>query len=110
MPLLFSYGTLQHDEVQISTFGTTITGLGDELPGFAPSRASIDEAHVAARISSTYHANVVRTDTPDSLVSGTALEISDDELLAADRYEAIAGYKRIEVRLASRRKAWVYVD
>ena len=43
-------------------------------------------------------------------MSGTAFEITDAELAAADQYEKIAAYKRIVVMLASGEQAWVYVD
>jgi hypothetical protein len=39
MPLLFSYGTLQEQAVQQSTFGRLLKGQEDELPGFELSRA-----------------------------------------------------------------------
>ncbi len=34
MPLLFSYGTLQQEDVQLSTFGRLLQGQRDELLGF----------------------------------------------------------------------------
>jgi hypothetical protein len=37
MPLLFSYGTLQQEDVQLSTFGRLLHGQRDELPGFEQS-------------------------------------------------------------------------
>jgi hypothetical protein len=37
MPLLFSYGTLQQEDVQWSTFGRLLEGQRDELPGFERS-------------------------------------------------------------------------
>jgi len=37
MPLLFSYGTLQQESVQRSTFGRLLDGPKDELPRFEPS-------------------------------------------------------------------------
>jgi gamma-glutamylcyclotransferase (GGCT)/AIG2-like uncharacterized protein YtfP len=42
-------------------------------------------------------------------VSGTAFEVSEAELAAADEYEKQAAYVRIEVTLASGAQAWVYV-
>jgi hypothetical protein len=47
MPLLFSYGTLQQEDVQWSTFGRLLEGEPDELPGFALSRWSAGAASVA---------------------------------------------------------------
>lgn len=35
MPLLFSYGSLQKGDVQLSTLGRRLSGHGDALPAFA---------------------------------------------------------------------------
>jgi len=37
------------------------------------------------------------------------LEITEQELLAADGYEAPAAYRRVQVRLRSGDQAWMYV-
>jgi len=97
MALLFSYGTLQQENVQMSTFGRLLQGQSDELPGFEPSLVR-------------HHANVTFNGRHDSRVSGTVFEVTDAELAAADQYEQAAGYKRIAATLASGKKAWVYVD
>jgi len=97
MPLLFSYGTLQQEDVQWSTFGRLLEGQRDELPGFELSE------------SVTGHANVF-SGRADSRVAGTVFEITDAELAAADEYERRAKYSRIAATLASGKQAWVYVD
>ncbi|CAN5815417.1 hypothetical protein BH18ACI5_BH18ACI5_11250 [soil metagenome] len=43
MPLLFSYGTLQQDSVQLSTFGRRLQGAPDELIGFELSLFNVDD-------------------------------------------------------------------
>ena len=43
MPQLFSYGTLQQEDVQLSTFGRLLQGRRDELPGFEPSLVRIED-------------------------------------------------------------------
>ncbi len=43
MPLLFSYGTLQQENVQRSTFGRVIQGQRDELVGFEQSSIRIED-------------------------------------------------------------------
>ena len=98
MPLLFSYGTLQQEDVQWSTFGRLLEGRRDELPGFEPT------------VSVTQHANVISSGRPDSRVTGIVFEVTDAELAAADEYEQRAQYTRIAVTLASGKEAWVYVD
>ena len=109
MPLLFSYGTLQEAQVQLSTFGRRLEEQPDELPGFQPSLVAIDDPNLAAAIGRTHHANVVFTGRSESRVSGTTFDITDAELEAADRYEQAAAYTRVSVALASGRQAWVYV-
>jgi Gamma-glutamyl cyclotransferase, AIG2-like len=110
MPLLFSYGSLQREDVQVSTFARRLKGEKAELRGFERSIVKITDPTRAAVHGSTHHANVIPTDRNDSAVDGTALEVTDDELANADRYEALDGYKRIPVVLASGRDAWVYVE
>lgn len=94
MPLLFSYGTLQQEDVQRATFGRLLNGEPDQLPGFALSQHLI-------------YANVIPSES--SHVAGTVYELTDADLEAADRFEEDAAYRRIEVDLASGKRAWVYV-
>jgi gamma-glutamylcyclotransferase (GGCT)/AIG2-like uncharacterized protein YtfP len=110
MPLLFSYGTLQQDDVQLSTFGRLLHGQRDELPRFEPSLVKIEDSQVVATSGKTHHANVTFNGRNDSRVSGTVFEVTDAELAAADRYEQLAAYKRVAAMLASGKLAWVYVD
>ena len=109
MPLLFSYGTLQQESVQLSTFGRLLQGKKDELPGFEQSLVKIAGPGVAAGGDKTHHLNVTRNGRNDSRVGGTVFEVTDAELVAADRYEQSAAYKRVTARLASGKQAWVFV-
>lgn len=109
MPLLFSYGTLQQNDVQRSTFGRPLTGHADALVGFEPALVRIEDRAVAASAGRTHHANAAFTGNRDHRVSGTAFEVTDAELAAADEYERAAAYIRIEMTLASGVRAWVYV-
>ena len=110
MPLLFSYGTLQQENVQRSTFGRLLQGQGDELPGFEQSLVRIEDPQVVAASGKTHYSNVTFNGRNDSRVSGTVFEITDAELAAADQYEQLAAYKRVAAMLASGKQAWVYVD
>jgi hypothetical protein len=58
MPLLFSYGTLQQEDVQLATFGRRLAGTRDELLGFEPATVKIDDAATVRAIGRTEHANV----------------------------------------------------
>ena len=110
MPLLFSYGTLQHENVQLSTFGRLLQGQSDELLGFEQSLVRIEDPQVVATSGKTHYANATFSGRNDTRVSGTVFDITDAELAAADQYERIAAYKRVAAMLASGKQAWVYVD
>jgi hypothetical protein len=107
--LLFSYGTLQHEDVQVSTFGRKLAGEKDLLLGYEPSLVKIPDPQVAARLGRTHHDNVTPTGDDWSSVQGTVFEVTDDELARADRFEAEFAYQRINGALASGKEAWVYV-
>jgi hypothetical protein len=105
MPRLFSYGTLQQEDVQLSTFGRSLSGESDELNGFELSSVAIEDPQAGT----THYANVRYNGRNDSRVQGTLFELTDTELTAADAYEQDASYIRISAVLASGRQAWVYV-
>jgi gamma-glutamylcyclotransferase (GGCT)/AIG2-like uncharacterized protein YtfP len=109
MPLLFSYGTLQQENVQLSTLGRRLDGRRDELPGYEPSSVRIEDPQVAATIGKTHHANVTFNGNENSRVPGMVFELTDAELSRVDEYEAAFSYKRVAAALASGRQAWVYV-
>ena len=107
--LLFSYGTLQLEPVQLANFGRRLTGTKDALPGFEPALIEIsDEATV--RLSGKSRHTIARyTGRATDSIAGTAFEVTADELLAADKYE-VAEYIRVAVVLESGRRVWAYVD
>jgi hypothetical protein len=109
MPLLFSHGPLQQEEVQRSVFGRLLGGSRDELVGFEVSPVPIEDPRVVGASGRTSHeAGVTFTGRGGSRVSGTLLEVTDAELAAADRAEAAGGVRRVSVTLASEKSAWVY--
>jgi hypothetical protein len=109
MPFLFSYGTLQQEDVQLSTFGRRLAGWPDQLENFEQSLVLIEDEDVIAKSGKTQHPIVKFTGLRSDRIDGTVFEITDVELAAADEYE-VAAYKRIAVVLASGLDAWVYVD
>lgn len=109
MPHLFSYGTLQQQDVQVATFGRTLAGQADELLGFGQSLVEIDDPAVVAASGKTHHPIVKATGDRRDRIAGTVFEVSDAELANADRYE-VSAYKRVSAELASGLRAWVYVD
>lgn len=106
--LLFSYGTLRLASVQRANFGRLLDGTDDALVGFRLGTVRITDPAVIAQSGSDEHPVLVATDDPADRVPGTALEVTADELLAADAYE-VADYARARATLASGREAWVYV-
>nr|WP_249159001.1 gamma-glutamylcyclotransferase family protein [Bradyrhizobium jicamae] len=105
---MFSYGTLQLESVQLSSFGRKLTGNHDAMPGFKKAMVEITDADVLAKSGERFHPIVSPSDDPNDSVEGMVFEITAEELAAADRYE-VADYKRVEVKLRSGLKAWVYV-
>ena len=105
--LLFSYGTLQQDGVQIASFGRLLKGRRDALPGWRQATVEITDPDVLARSGKTHHP-IVMPGRKDDAVEGTVFEITPAELAAADRYE-VSDYKRIAAPLKSGVTAWVYV-
>jgi gamma-glutamylcyclotransferase (GGCT)/AIG2-like uncharacterized protein YtfP len=99
MPLLFSYGTLQQEQVQRDTFGRVLVGHPDLLPAFELTTSRDGR-----------HANVLFNGRFDSRVSGTVYEVTDAELVEADGYEQADDYSRVQVTLVSGRPAWVYQE
>jgi gamma-glutamylcyclotransferase (GGCT)/AIG2-like uncharacterized protein YtfP len=101
VPRLFSYGTLQNPDIQRSTFGRTLVGRPDQLPGYELTTLSV--------AGQATHANARYNGRRDCHVRGQAFQVTDAELQAADRYEHAASYGRVAVELASGDCAWVYV-
>jgi len=95
--------------VQLSAFGRLLKGEKDELSGFARSLVKINDGRTVTESGRTHYDNVRFTGRNQDRVSGTAFEITDAELAAADEYERDAGYERVTVTLASGKKAWVYL-
>ena len=85
MPRLFSYGTLQHEDVQISTFGRKLEGEKDLLIGYEPSLVKIPDPELAKRLHKLHHDNVSKTGDDWSSVQGTVFEVTDAELAKAER-------------------------
>jgi gamma-glutamylcyclotransferase (GGCT)/AIG2-like uncharacterized protein YtfP len=109
MHLLFSYGTLQLESVQLATFSRRLAGAADRLPGYRLTRVLITDPQRAQLHGTSHYANVVPADTLTEEVAGTVLEINDEELDVVDGYERLDGYRRTLVTAASGRRAWLYV-
>jgi gamma-glutamyl AIG2-like cyclotransferase len=107
--LLFSYGTLQHPDVQLDTFGRLLESEDDVLPGYTVDYAEIEDHRVVDLSGLSVHPVVRATGNPLDKVVGKAMWVTEDELEASDEYE-VSLYRRVSVELASGRTAWAYVS
>lgn len=104
---LFSYGTLQQEEVQLDLFGRKLEGTQDVLTGYAIEEIEIKDEVFLSRGEEKYQRTLVRSNDSNDRIAGTVLKITNEELLLADEYEPDI-YKRIKVKLESGKEAWVY--
>lgn len=105
---LFSYGTLQQEDVQLTILGRRLAGRSDALAGYATSTVEITDPVVIATSGKSRHSIVRPTGRAGDEVAGTVFRITQAELAATDAYE-VADYRRIAVRLKSGLEAFVYV-
>ncbi len=105
---LFSYGTLRQAEVQLATFGRTLQGTEDALPGYRLDVLTISNPDVVGVSGVEQHPVAVPTGSASDQVPGMVFEVTAEELASADVYED-ADYRRIQVTLASGLQAWLYV-
>jgi ADP-ribosyl-[dinitrogen reductase] hydrolase len=105
---LFSYGTLQLEEVQLETFGRKLDGKPDALPGYRLVSITIADEDFVAKSGTANHRNLEFTGHVTDLVEGSVLKVTQKELEQADAYEP-EGYVRVRVQLRSGTSAWVFV-
>lgn len=108
MPLLFSYGTLQLDSVQLDSFGRLLQGDKDQLPYYKLEQLEITDTQVLASSRQQFHPIAVKGN-PEDFVEGMVFEITAQELAQADQYE-VKDYIRIRAKLSSGKNAFVYVQ
>ncbi len=109
MHLLFSYGTLQQEQVQISTFGRSMVGRPDGIIGYIVTALKITDPEVIQISGRATHPMIRATGNVRHRVPGTVFEITDMELAQADAYEVDA-YERVQAPLESGGRAWVYIE
>lgn len=108
MPLLFSYGTLQKEQVQMETFGRLLDGASDTLAGFKLDMVEITDPEVLRKSGQKFHPIIRFTGNENDKVEGVLFEVSEDEILKADEYE-VDDYKRIETTFVSENKGFIYI-
>jgi gamma-glutamylcyclotransferase (GGCT)/AIG2-like uncharacterized protein YtfP len=107
--LLFSYGTLRKEEVQLSTFGRNLEGIPDSLIGYRVTMIRIQDEHFVETSGTDQHRNLQFTGSESDLVEGTVFRVTMKELELADAYEP-EGYKRVQATLKSGATTWIYVN
>ena len=107
--LLFAYGTLQTDAVQLLTFGRRLEGIEDVLVGYRLKIIRIEDQNFVAASGTADHRNLEFTGDAADSVEGTVFKVSPSELEQADAYEP-AGYKRVLVQSRAGRNVWVYLQ
>lgn len=55
MPYLFSYGTLQKEQVQMETFGRLLNGQRDILTGYRLNMLEVTDPEVLRKSNQKYH-------------------------------------------------------
>ena len=107
--LLFAYGTLQTETVQLSLFNRTLDGNADALVGYRLQMVRIHDQEFVNTSGTADHRNLEFSGEPSDFVEGMVFTITRSELEQTDAYEP-AGYKRRLVQLRSGLYAWVYLS
>jgi len=105
---LFSYGTLQKEQVQIETFGRLLQGEKDVLAGYKLKMLEITDPEVLRKSSQKYHPILEFSGNTDDEVEGVLFEVTEQEILQADEYE-VDDYQRIETVFKSGKKGFIYI-
>jgi gamma-glutamylcyclotransferase (GGCT)/AIG2-like uncharacterized protein YtfP len=106
---LFTYGTLQLEEVQLTTFGRKLDGRRDVLSGYRLVMITIEDEDFVAKSGTAEHRNLQFTGNATDFVEGTVFSVTKEELQRSDAYEP-EGYERVLVQLQSGTNAWIYLD
>lgn len=106
--LLFSYGTLRQEAVQLATFGRKLSGSVDALVGYRLKIIRIDDHDFIISSGTADHRNLEFTGNADDVVEGVVFTVTNAELEQADSYEP-AGYARQLVELRSGLNVWAYL-
>lgn len=105
---LFSYGTLQNEKVQIELFGRPLNGTKDILEGYKLTPIEIKDESFLSKGGNKDQLIARSSKNARDTIQGIVFEISEEELLFADKYEPYE-YKRIQVALQSGKESWIYV-
>ncbi|TRX36964.1 gamma-glutamylcyclotransferase [Flavobacterium sp. ZT3R18] len=104
MQKLFTYGTLQNNDIQESLFGRILQGTPETLIGY-----KLNEIQIEEEFGLIQYPIITETQQPEDTISGIVYEITTSDLHQADLYEGLH-YKRVEVHLQSNEKVWAYSE
>jgi len=107
--LLFSYGTLQDDRIQLEIFGRKLSGLKDRLRGFWMGQLQLATGNEPNPDNIQSYPVAIASDQQTDYIEGKVYQLTLEELEQADHYETIA-YRRVHVQLESGKFAWVYLS
>ncbi|QQL51005.1 gamma-glutamylcyclotransferase family protein [Mucilaginibacter ginkgonis] len=105
---LFSYGTLQLEAVQLTTFGRKLKGFKDALVGYVTTTITIADEGVVETSGQAEHLALVHTGNVTDRVEGMVYQVEHHEFEKVDTYEG-SNYKRVIATMASGITTWVYV-
>lgn len=106
--LLFSYGTIQLEKVQLENYGRLFKGEPDRLKGYTIEKLQITDSIVLSKSQLEYHPIAVKSEDKCYFIEGMLYEITNKELIETDKYE-VSQYHRILETFESGKRAWVYV-
>lgn len=109
MNLLFSYGTLQKEKVQLETFGRILEGEKDFLLNYKLDYIEIFDEEVLKKSEQKFHPILTYSGNTNDKVEGVLFEITDEELQQADEYE-VDSYKRIKTIFSSGKEGFIYIE
>jgi len=109
MENLFTYGTLQLEEVQLSTFGRKLEGKPYALVGYRLVMIEIQDEDFVVKSGTADHRNLQFTGDSSDLVEGIVFKVTMEELKQSDAYEP-EGYERVLVECKSGLSAWIYLS
>ncbi len=105
---LFSYGTLQLEKVQVTSFGRKLFGTKEILKGYRLAQLQITDKAVLETSEQQFHPIAIATGNQNDEIIGTCYTISAEELEQADLYE-VADYTRVKATFESGKQGWIYI-
>lgn len=107
--LLFSYGTLKLEGVQLHNYGRKLKGKEDSLLGYKLENLEIKDASVIENSKINIHPIAIKTANKNDKIKGVVFEITGEELRQTDKYE-VSDYKRVLETTELGSKVSVYIS